>query len=322
MTPPDPPLVSLIIATYNRWPMVAEAIESALAVDQAALAEFIVVDDGSTDGTGQWIHERYPLVSLVSQENLERGAARNAGAECARGRFLNFIDSDDAPEPWHISQFAAALAQPGNADRALFSAPITVSSDSSDAGTVIRPSRGTQRNAKRAALLGTCLPLPGLFIPREAFFALGGFPEAREIASSEDWVLLAGLIARLDLRFLHRASVLVREHSGRSMHDSDKVVRSRQAAMNLLLEKGLDGQSLREGDERLVIAGTHRLCAAHLYADGRMREAREHLKLARSAAGWLRGLPFTARLSVQSWLGPRGARAVRDLRCRVRAFRS
>lgn len=88
------PAVSVIIPTYNRAAMVREAIESVLAQSYAD-RELIVVDDGSTDGTGAAVAAFLPQLTYVHQEHKGVSAARNRGAAIARGEYLAFLDSDD-----------------------------------------------------------------------------------------------------------------------------------------------------------------------------------------------------------------------------------
>jgi GT2 family glycosyltransferase len=92
------PLVSVIIPTFNRWPMVGEAVESVLA-QTCSDFELIVVDDGSTDGTARELAKFGERVRYFATENRGVAAARNFGASQARGRYVAFLDSDDLWRP-------------------------------------------------------------------------------------------------------------------------------------------------------------------------------------------------------------------------------
>src|SRR3989304_6203052 len=89
------PKVSVIIPSYNRLPMLKEAVGSVLAQDFEDF-ELIVVDDGSTDGTAEEI-KRYGGRVRLFQHSENRGvsAARNKGILHVRGKYLAFLDSDD-----------------------------------------------------------------------------------------------------------------------------------------------------------------------------------------------------------------------------------
>jgi glycosyltransferase involved in cell wall biosynthesis len=89
------PEVSIILPTYNRADTLGRAIDSVLAQSFQDW-ELIVVDDGSTDGTVDLFVGMDPRVHLVRQANAGVGAARNTGLAASRGRFLTFLDSDDA----------------------------------------------------------------------------------------------------------------------------------------------------------------------------------------------------------------------------------
>jgi glycosyltransferase involved in cell wall biosynthesis len=90
--------VSVIVPTFNRWPMVAEAVESVLTQTYKDF-ELIVVDDGSDDGTVDRLATYGTLVKVVRQPNQGVAAARNRGAALASGRYLAFLDSDDLWRP-------------------------------------------------------------------------------------------------------------------------------------------------------------------------------------------------------------------------------
>ena len=89
------PNVSVIIPTYNRERFIREAVVSALEQSYRDF-EVIVIDDGSTDATGEIIHSLgSDRVRYVYQANTGRSAARNRGLREARGRYIAFLDSDD-----------------------------------------------------------------------------------------------------------------------------------------------------------------------------------------------------------------------------------
>lgn len=91
------PTVSVIIPTYNRWPMVGTAVGSVLAQCYRDF-ELIVVDDGSTDGTSMELIRFGSQLRYLRQGRGGVSAARNSGVCHSRGRLIAFLDSDDL---WH-----------------------------------------------------------------------------------------------------------------------------------------------------------------------------------------------------------------------------
>ncbi len=88
------PLVSVVIPTFNRGWIIAEAVQSVL--DQTYQpVEIIVVDDGSTDNTRDVLEPFMDQIILLKQENKGVSAARNLGIQNTRGEFIAFLDSDD-----------------------------------------------------------------------------------------------------------------------------------------------------------------------------------------------------------------------------------
>ncbi len=109
-------LVSVVIPTYNRAELVVEAVASVLEQRGAPRMEVIVVDDGSSDGSGRMVEERFgPGVLCIRR--AERGgvsAARNTGIRAAQGEWLAFLDSDDLWRPEKIAaQCRCFVAHPG-----------------------------------------------------------------------------------------------------------------------------------------------------------------------------------------------------------------
>ena len=91
-------LVSVIIPTYNREILVKKALDSVLGQTYENF-EIIVINDGSTDNTGNILNEykkQYPdKVFVVNQVNSGQVVARNNGIQSCRGEFVAFLDSDD-----------------------------------------------------------------------------------------------------------------------------------------------------------------------------------------------------------------------------------
>jgi len=106
------PLISVIIPTFNRTRQVQAALRSVLAQTYREF-EVIVVDDGSTDGTGEALQEIIGAegdggerIRYFFQSNQGQSFARNKGTDEARGEWVAFLDSDDVwlPEKleWQI----------------------------------------------------------------------------------------------------------------------------------------------------------------------------------------------------------------------------
>jgi glycosyltransferase involved in cell wall biosynthesis len=107
------PLVSVIIPTYNRAHLITEAVESVLAQTYQNF-ELIVVDDGSTDNTGQVLRSFGSKIQLISQNNLGVAEARNIGIKTARGVYIAFLDADDLWLPDKLSSQIGFLDQNPN----------------------------------------------------------------------------------------------------------------------------------------------------------------------------------------------------------------
>lgn len=94
-------MISVIMLTYNREELVSRAIESILNQTYRNF-EYIIVDNGSTDRSGE-IADTYaakdPRVWVIHRERGNIGAGRNTGLDAAKGEYLAFIDDDDWAEP-------------------------------------------------------------------------------------------------------------------------------------------------------------------------------------------------------------------------------
>ncbi len=107
---------SIIVPAYNRRDEIKELVQSFQQLDfPGDRFELIIVDDGSTDGTPDWVQSFQKRVDyrlrLVRQANRGPGAARNKGMEVAEGDFFIFLDSDVTVPPQWLTAVDRALRQ-------------------------------------------------------------------------------------------------------------------------------------------------------------------------------------------------------------------
>lgn len=113
------PLVSVIIPVYNVFPYLRESLDSVINQTYHNL-EIIIVDDGSTDGSGsicdEYMHDI--RVKVIHQDNCGLCGARNTGLNLMTGEYVAFLDPDDAFCPDAIEKMMRAVLQ-NNADLAV-----------------------------------------------------------------------------------------------------------------------------------------------------------------------------------------------------------
>jgi glycosyltransferase involved in cell wall biosynthesis len=98
------PLVSIIIPAYNCENTISKCLDSLLNLDHPNV-EIIIIDDGSTDSTGD-ILKRYANIRIIKSENSGPSRARNIGTREAKGEFIAFTDADCiVAKDWLIELF-------------------------------------------------------------------------------------------------------------------------------------------------------------------------------------------------------------------------
>jgi rSAM/selenodomain-associated transferase 2 len=155
--------LSIVIPALNEAANIAQAVESAW---RAGASEVIVVDGGSDDGTPD-LAATLPCTLLVAPRG--RAAQQNAGARAASGDVLLFLHADNYLASDDVArQIARSLADPRRLHGALkqrIDAP----------GLAYRLLE--QGNASRVQMLGCPYGDQAIFIRRESFLELGGFPD-------------------------------------------------------------------------------------------------------------------------------------------------
>ncbi len=208
------PEVSAIIPTYNRREWVQLAIDSVLA-QRGVAVECIVVDDGSSDGTGDALRARYgDRIRYIYQENQGESAARNRGAAEARGEFLAFLDSDDLWLPGKLARQVDFLRRDPDCG-AVYCQAYAIDERGRE---ILRLPYGTHVRGSRISLhqiLTSGLPLSGStpMIRATAFQHIGGYDV--HIRHGEDVDIAARLL--LDdyaVGMIPRQLAKIRSHRG------------------------------------------------------------------------------------------------------------
>jgi len=243
--------VSFIIPLFNRLDLTRPCVESLRASLPAGLAhEIILVDDGSTDGTRDWLATLAspPFVVHLTEVNRGYAHANNAGARLARGRFLALINNDLVFRRGWLQPMLAAFTRfrdtgiVGNLQHRAATGALD------HAGLVIDPKgrpehldhrRGwlllPRSYSVRPAVTGACC-----VIERERFLALGGFDEGF-VNGGEDVDLCYRLRrAGLKVRVANRSRVLhhVSASPGRKARDEQNSRRLCRKWRDRLIEDG------------------------------------------------------------------------------------
>ena len=113
-------MISVIVPVYNVEPYLRKCLDSIVSQTYQDL-EILVIDDGSTDGSGKICDEykRDQRVRVFHTENAGLSAARNLGLDKAHGEWIEFIDSDDWVEPDYC-RIPLELAESHKADLVIF----------------------------------------------------------------------------------------------------------------------------------------------------------------------------------------------------------
>lgn len=236
--------VSVVIPTFNRAELLPRAVESVLAQTHPA-AEVIVVDDGSSDGTGELVASRFPEVRVAAQAHRGVSAARNRGIAAASGDWIALLDSDDE---WCAEKLARQLA-------ALDEHPEYRICHTDEIW--IRNGRRVQPRVKHAKRGGRifrhCLPLcvispSSVLIHRSVFEQVGGFDE--DLPACEDYDLWLRICCRFPVLLVEEP--LVVKYGGHDDQLSRRVWGLDRFRIRAL-EKILQGDRLCEEDRQAAL---------------------------------------------------------------------
>jgi glycosyltransferase involved in cell wall biosynthesis len=178
----EEPLVSIVTAAYNAAPYLEETIESVLDQDYPLL-EYIVLDDGSTDGTRELIERYDDRLTWGSHPNMGEARTVNKGFAMSHGDLVAVVSADDPLLPGIVATMVEWLAE---RPEVLVAYPDWEMID--ERSEVIQHIRTFDYSYRDMVRWHHCLPGPGAFIRRSAIDAVGGRdPHFRYVGDMDFW---------------------------------------------------------------------------------------------------------------------------------------
>lgn len=180
-----PPLVSVLMTSYNREKFIPEAIESVIASTYKNW-ELIIVDDCSTDLTYE-IAKSYKkkdsrIKVYINEKNLGDYPNRNKAASYAQGKYLKYVDADDMIYPYGLEQLVFYMEQFPDAGYGLCS----INQDKDYIFPIyLSPYETYKRNYFGQSIFHKA-PLSSI-IKKDAFCKLNGFANVRHYGDFEFW---------------------------------------------------------------------------------------------------------------------------------------
>ena len=313
----SPLRISVLIPTYNCRALVGRAIRSALEQTFPPW-EVVVVDDGSTDGTGELVRSEFgDRINYRYQENGGEGAARNTGIRMCSGDWIALLDADDWWEREKLELQAAQVRNHPEAGIVVCGAAIH-GLDSDKARKMRIPAPFTREVLRELLKTRTVFPPGTAMVRRDVFAQVGGFTEGLPLgADREMW---SRVVAQYDPAGMDRPLLHITELPTSMSSDPDRIVRfglrvNRMVMKTLgdhsFLGRCRDWLTLRRADARMLLSATY------LYRD--QNQTRKASQTARRVLlQWPFCGPRVYRLALRLWLstvrGERNETAVDELR--------
>lgn len=211
------PLISIVIPTFNREHLISDALETCILQLYRPI-EIVVVDDGSTDRTIEFVEDwikgssyKDVIFKIIKQENKGGNVARNNGINNATGEFIAFLDSDDVWDTTKLRKQYALISQSdiiGGVYCGLRQVEI-------ESGKVISDDK---RNYTEGFILSQILvkditaPTSAYLVRKKVFDLVGGFDET--LQARQDWDMWIRLAEKYEIRAVHENLMDLRHHKG------------------------------------------------------------------------------------------------------------
>ena len=264
------PIVSVVIIAYNCAEYVSHAIQSVLEQTWSKL-ELIVVDDGSTDATGEVVQRTQdPRLRYIRQANKGPNAARNEGIRHARGQLIAFLDCDDWWLPQKLEKQVARVSDDPEIGLVYSLATrVDAAGKEGDRFDSIVEGRVLDR-----LLLGNCIAgsASSAMVTRRAIDAVGMFDESLHYA--EDWEYWIRIASRFAVACVPEFDVYLLDRPGSQGKNAQATRRDSLRFIHAALSQYAPSRPLFH---RVALAQLHYVTSYNLWAAGLKWDARREL---------------------------------------------
>ncbi|MCT7965948.1 glycosyltransferase family 2 protein [Laspinema sp. D1] len=254
-----PPAISVIIPTLNRLPLLQQTLES-LRQQTFTQWEALVVDDGSNDGTVEFLQrvsQEDSRIRYLERESSTSGAParRNQGTAASEGKYVIYLDSDDLLAPTALSNRFQAMENNPELDFGVFST-VLFRNHPGDMRLLLNKETTTQQDDINRFLKIDC-PWQGLCMiwKRPSFDKLGSWDE--DLLSFQDWDLpMRALILQFNYKRFSTADCFWRVSQHQSIGSTSKSpahLKSHERLFDLTHHRLMNAGLLT--NERLILMG-------------------------------------------------------------------
>jgi GalNAc5-diNAcBac-PP-undecaprenol beta-1,3-glucosyltransferase len=261
------PFFSIVIPSYNRQDSVQSTINSILTQSFNSY-EVIVVDDGSTDNTFEVLTGVYadqPAVKIIHQENKERGAARNYGLSQARGKYVEFLDSDDLLLEDHLKLLSDKICELNFPDFICTKFELFRDGKSYPSDIHTLP-----EDYYNYSLFLSGNPLACNICVRRENADLHLFEEDRSYSIKEDWMFMLQNLRYNRVYIIDKVSIRMNDHDDRSMRSDNKLIVQRTLKAQEWIVKNVP---LDTEEKKALEAHCNYFCSIHSYIENDRKNA-------------------------------------------------
>lgn len=232
------PKVSVLLTCYNHIKFLPEAYDS---IQSQTFRDFeiIAIDDGSKDGTREWLSERAePITRIFNQKNLGTYGSLNVALAAAKGEYIAVLNDDDVWAPEKLEkQLALFESHPkvglvhtdgwfiDGEGKERKDSPLGFDFPKTETGDVLLSLIYANKIIASAAL-----------VKRECFEKLGGFNEA--YFGSGDWEMWFRVAEKYDVGFVAEPLTFYRVHGTNASHKLDRIWRDDEMLREWIAARG------------------------------------------------------------------------------------